>query len=414
MKLCFFTYDKPNYHAGPVVNLRRILPRLRQRGVDVSCLVIHRGSHSPCAGYLREQGVDCRVLRWQNVTRRHIRWIFEQLASIQPEVFIPNVSVPACYAARWARESGMVTVAACRSDTAFHWQLMDQFVLGEEAWRVSGLICVSTELQDRVRARGKTTTPIAVIPSGVPIPPHPVSSHRPLQIVYVGRIQEEQKQITAVLRTMLDVLARLPDATATIIGSGASLAACRQMANQSESADRVRFLNGVAPEQISQTLGTASVALLLSDYEGTPGALMDAMAAGLVPVTRRTPGGVLELVKDNHTGVIVDTTLKDPVGIQSATTALVQLANDYERWNRLSQNARDHVVLNYSVDSCVDRWIAFSQELARKQTQPRRTFHPPRRISLPPVWHSFVREDVRWWNIYRRSKGLLGRALGLS
>ena len=120
MKICFFTYDKPGEHAGPVVNLRRLLPRLKEQGADASCLVIHRGSSSPCSSYLREQGVECHVLRWKNVTRHHIGWIFDRLERIQPDVFVPNASVPACYAARWARDAGIPTVAAFRGDNAFY------------------------------------------------------------------------------------------------------------------------------------------------------------------------------------------------------------------------------------------------------------------------------------------------------
>jgi glycosyltransferase involved in cell wall biosynthesis len=54
-----------------------------------------------------------------------------------------------------------------------------------------------------------------------------------------------------------------------------------------------------------QQLIEHNILILLSDYEGTPGAVMDGMACGLVPVCTDISGGVQELVIPDQTGLLV-------------------------------------------------------------------------------------------------------------
>lgn len=49
--------------------------------------------------------------------------------------------------------------------------------------------------------------------------------------------------------------------------------------------ETLNYFSGTVPfEQLRSYLANSHVLILSSDYEGTPGAVMDAMACGLVPV----------------------------------------------------------------------------------------------------------------------------------
>ena len=401
MKVCFFAYDKPGYRGGPIVNIRRLVPALAEIGVSASVVIIHRGSHSPCADALRELGFECRTIRWRNSTEQHVRWILDTVQDLDPDVFVPNMSVPACYAARWIRDSGVPTVVACRGDNDFHWALMDRFVLGDQQWRTSGLMCVSEELKQTVLARNHTDCKIAVIPSGVPIPDQPVARHSPMRIAFVGRIRQEQKQIHHVIDCLCQVLNRLPDASAVVIGDGPERKLCEATVASQGLLERIEFRGAVLPTEITDELKGCSVVLLMSTYEGTPGALMDAMAAGVVPVARGCPGGVTELVTSGVHGVIVSEE------VRNAVDAIVSLSKDEDRWNQISTNARQRIQEHYSLAQSAAKWKSLCAELMAENLVSRH-WRIPDRFDLPAVLPAFVKEDVRWWNVYRRLKGFAG------
>ncbi|MCG8652735.1 MAG: glycosyltransferase family 4 protein, partial [Pirellulales bacterium] len=353
--------------------------------------------------FLQEAGVECRTMRWANSTTRHVRWILQEVARIDPDVFVANMSVPACFAARWIRDAGVPTVAACRADNAFYRTLIDQFVNGPLQWRVSGLLCVSEELKQRVVQQGATSLPIAVIPSGVPIAPQANAGFDPFRLAYVGRLQQEQKRIGLVMEALLETLERLPQATGLVVGSGPEAKAIERLAQDRGLADRINFRGGVPCEQMADVLKDSSVIFLLSDYEGTPGALMDAMAAGVVPVCRTIPGGVRELVQHRSNGWVVGDTASD------AVAGALELAQDHALWKRLSQQARQTIDQRYSLEKSVLAWEEFCRQLCRDTTK--QSFTLPQRLDLPAVQRAFAREDVRWWNVYRRVKGWAGRWL---
>jgi hypothetical protein len=92
------------------------------------------------------------------------------------------------------------------------------------------------------------------------------------------------------------------------------------------------------------------VFVLLSDYEGMPVALMEAMACGLVPVCLWEPSGVAELVQHDINGLVVHDRGDGFVA------AISRLANEAGLWERLSRRAQETIREKYSVDVEFRRW----------------------------------------------------------
>lgn len=88
--------------------------------------------------------------------------------------------------------------------------------------------------------------------------------------------------------------------------------------------------------------------LLMSDFEGLPVALLEAMAAGVV---RAIDSGIPELVHHEHTGLLVP---NDPI---AAASALVRLSEDPGLWQHCSEQARALMQSHYSADHCIERWL---------------------------------------------------------
>jgi glycosyltransferase involved in cell wall biosynthesis len=103
-----------------------------------------------------------------------------------------------------------------------------------------------------------------------------------------------------------------------LAGDGSLREAAERRAAEREVGARVHFL-GVQAE-IADVLAASDLFALSSDWEGTPLAVMEAMAAGL-PVVATAVGGVPELVSDGETGLL------SPAGdMQAFAGALSRLA----------------------------------------------------------------------------------------
>jgi glycosyltransferase involved in cell wall biosynthesis len=334
-----------------------------------------------------------------------IHWIHEVIEDIQPDVFVPNLSVQGWYAARWVRLCGIPTVACHRSDDEFHWAMVDQFVLGEGSWAVSGLVCVAQDLCRRVSARHPRHTQLEVIPSGVPMPELVAEPDGPIRLVYVGRLVQKQKRICEVASAICRAVVEIPGTEAVLIGEGSDRPLAESVIAQYDLAGRVKILGGVPPDLLHKVLRQSNVLVLLSDYEGTPGSLMDGMCCGLVPVCLDITGGVRELVLHEQTGLLV----ADRNG--GFVEAIRRLSADPGLRRQLAFAARLHIEKTYSLALTADRWESFLTRLVQ-QEGPKRRFQPPVSLDLPAVVPGLSREDVRAALLANRHRSLIRRVGG--
>jgi glycosyltransferase involved in cell wall biosynthesis len=388
----FCAYDHAQYIGGPNAWLRRLLPDLKKNAVDVEVLCITRSDPDACPTVvaLKKAGVACTCLLGHGVaTEQRVGWILDALADSPPDVFVPNLMVPAFYAARWVRAAGIPTVGVLHSDDAFHEAVLDEFVWGNPAYSLAALVCVSEYLAGRVRARSHGATLIRTIPCGVPVPEHTAHlADGPLRLVYTGRFSERQKRITEVVRAFCRAVREVPGTEAYLYGSGLDQAAAEAVLSREGQGLPVFIKGPVDSAVIQNELLACHVCVLLSDYEGLPISLMEAMACGLVPVCLRTQSGVPELVIDGATGLLVDDRQ------DCFADAVRRLRNDRMLWQQLSGAARAKVLSAYAHPGCLQRWLQLLHELAMAGNA-RAPVRVPQRISLPPVRPGLAREDTR-------------------
>lgn len=410
LKVTFCIYDKPDSVGGPVTWVQRLLPALREHGIEARCLfLLHWGNTGPALSALGGQGFDCQAVLAHERTEDRVRWILDRLREDPPDVFVPNLVVAGYFAARWAREAGIPTVGVLHSDDDFYRGLQSEFVFGSEAFRVSAVVCVSRELEREVLARGPTGPLVRRIPYGVPVPPTKVErSPARLRIAFVGRLADEQKRISDVTSVLCKSVREVPGTEAVIYGDGPDRAAVeRILATEGRGLD-VRLDGRVAGEEIQQRLLVCDAIVLLSDYEGLPIALMEAMACGCVPVCLRIRSGIPELVEDGVTGLLVDDRGEDFV------RAIRRLRDDPGLWQGLSDAARASVAASFSNTQSAAQWAGLLHDL-RAASGAQRTIQVPRRLGLPLVNPCLASADVRKTvppipvRIYRRGRMLAGR-----
>lgn len=179
----------------------------------------------------------------------------------------------------------------------------------------------------------------------------------PLRLLYMGRLVRT-KGLFEILEA-LRLLRRCGVATHLVIaGSGPDEQALRRSACALGVQDIANFAGAAFGERKMQLLTEAEV-LLLPTYhlEGLPYALLEAMAAGLVPIVTRI-GAIPDVVQEGVHGVFVPP--RDP---QALARAIQSLAADRALLERLSAASRQCVATSYSVERLASDFTALYRAL---------------------------------------------------
>jgi len=108
---------------------------------------------------------------------------------------------------------------------------------------------------------------------------------------------------------------------------------------------RIRLLGRLPRERILEQLSRTTFFALLSDFEGLPLSLVEAMAVGCVPIVAEMPSGIPELVTSGHDGVIVNGRDYD-----AWAELFVELWKDDTRLAAMSRNARTTVRETFTIE----------------------------------------------------------------
>ena len=177
------------------------------------------------------------------------------------------------------------------------------------------------------------------------------------------------------MRAFINLCDRMPDIQFALVGDGPEKETCQRMVRDAGLEQRISFTGLLLGDEYKQELMRHHAIVLLSDYEGLPGSIMDGMSCGLIPICNGF-AGANELIADGENGYIVG----DRNG--SFYHVVEQLYHNRELRRGLSARARQQIVRNFSIDSSVARWVSFIDE-CRSATGEKLTFHCPSRIRLP-------------------------------
>jgi glycosyltransferase involved in cell wall biosynthesis len=175
------------------------------------------------------------------------------------------------------------------------------------------LTVVSSAMKTKASRLGlKAEHDTAVIPMGVDSydifkPPGPEIERRGL--LFVGRLVDK-KGIEYLLQAMPTVLAAFPDETLTIIGDGPLKEQLEELCKNTGIERQVKFLGPVVNEEIPVFLQHSAVTVFPSivtdsgDQEGTPVAIMEALACECATVVSDYPGA-RDIISHGETGLLV-------------------------------------------------------------------------------------------------------------
>lgn len=336
--------------------------------------------------FLKAAGFDVKTTLFAD-TASNVRWLLTQAKDDPPNVFIANHVVPALHAAKYFRRWGVPTIGIIRSDDAFYRAIGKVFLNGAKASRVSAFVCVSSWMSEYLMSTNIGSTIITRIPSGTPLPASfvapPTSAFR---ITYVGRFVEEQKRVSEVTLAFCRAVTEISGVEAFLIGEGPSRVSIDNII-LNHGTEKVQILGHMSASAVQKHLLESHVIVLMSDYEGTPTAIMEGMACGCVPVCLDIRSGIPELVVHGSTGLIIDDRG------DSFISAIKRLKANPDLWLNLSRSARAHIQNGFTVDWAAKEWTKLLASLGASVKVDAKKV--PASLVFPKVHPDLAHQDIR-------------------
>jgi hypothetical protein len=299
------TDTRPVLVVGPhSVHVRRFVAGLCEAGRDV-VLVTNASEPLLSHGRLREQvHLSLRVLAWR--TPAHLRALIERW---QPAVVhVHQADATAWHAVRAARPTGVPVVLTLWGSDVLSlphrgwWQraMVRQALQGASAWTADAQVL----LRAAQAIAGADAPPWrAWIPLGIDPPPDVGAVVRERRILSC-RLHKPLYRIDAIVRAFAQAAPQLPGWVLEVAAAGEQTPALRALAQALGVADRVEFTGMLAAPQLAQAYRRSALFVSVPESDGTSVSLLEAMAAGCLPVLADLPAN-REWARDGENGLIV-------------------------------------------------------------------------------------------------------------
>lgn len=168
-----------------------------------------------------------------------------------------------------------------------------------------------------------------------------------VRILFVGRLSK-QKNPALLLKSMGNLPGNLRNnIELTIVGDGPDKIKVVNIIKKTKMLPNVEIISDVKPAKVYEYLNKSDIFALITNWEGFPYTVLEAMSAGL-PVIASDVGGISEAVSA-ETGILVK---NDAVQIKEA---IVKLAGDKELRNRLGKRGREIVAQKFSLEKMLNK-----------------------------------------------------------
>lgn len=326
-----------------------------------------------------------------------IRGLLQQISAVQPHLIHAHSAVAGVV----ARIAGKISqTPVVYTVHGFGFKPQAPRLIRWNAWLAESsmaawtthMICVSSFEKD--------------LSASLPMDPHRVSVvHNCIgDVPWLSQADQEPASIVMVARLaapkrpdlLIDALAPLASQglhpTTTLLGSGPDQQSLQQQAAALEL-PHIHFMGDVhnVPEQLAQH----QIFVLLSDHEGLPMSILEAMRAGMAILASRLPG-IGELIEHEQNGLLVD---NDPNAI---TQQLQRLLQDPQLRQHLGQNARERYNAQFKPQAMASQVLDIYREAPLLRT-----------ASLPMMRPSPYKKQLASQQAHRQRTHLVWSILGL-
>lgn len=127
--------------------------------------------------------------------------------------------------------------------------------------------------------------------------------HNPIRILYVGRLSQA-KNVDTVLKSVRNLLTEGIKTETKIIGQGDQLEFLQKLTDDLLIKDNIEFLGGIAFEEVLKYYEWADILVLVSETEGWPKAITEAMAFGVVCIGSNR--GLVPQILGDGRGIVIE------------------------------------------------------------------------------------------------------------
>jgi glycosyltransferase involved in cell wall biosynthesis len=332
MKVLVLTTSYPRFEGDPAGNfVGEAVARLRERGVDVDVVSPATFRHfgiaygSGVVGNLRRQPWRAALLPAMLASFRRAARQRARDADLIHAHWLPAGAIAATCGRPFVVQLWGTDVELARRARTLARAVLRRARLA---------ICPSNALAEAARELGASE--VRVIPSGVEVPPQVGEEAEPPEVLFAGRLSRE--------KGILELVEAAQGMKLVVAGDG-------------PLRDRVPGALGFVPHHaLGPLYERASVVACPSHREGFGVVCAEAMAYGR-PVVAGAVGGLLDLVVDGETGLLVP-----PRDVGALRAALERLLGDADLRRRLGAAARERIRQHFAWPAVTDATVAAYEE----------------------------------------------------
>ena len=237
---------------------------------------------------------------------------------------------------------------------------INNYLLRSSAFKASRVVTFS-EFSRKLVVKGlgkKRAKNVGVIPPGVDPSWFDVTrqAEGSKDLVFWGRMENE-KGISELLRTMKEVLGRMPDVRLHLIGEGNMTESYRSQAQELMVLDNVVFHGRMDMDAIQKLINKCAMGVFPSRIESFGLSMAEAMAAGL-PIIANRVGALPEFIEDGVTGTLVP-----PGNVPALYRAILEKLENPQQAERLADAGREVVRQRFSWDKAAGKLTELYQSV---------------------------------------------------
>ena len=376
---------------------------LVRRGWTAS-VVTQPGPDHTLLDILERNGVDIQAHLWRggHLPEERARLLADWVNSRETNVYIVSTSPDVGWLALPLLATSVVTVSVAHNDISAYYEPLTHYYPF-----IDVAVGVSAEIHRKIIAGGTPSERVRQIPYGVAsLSKSDIEdrcsqsrdSRLPLNIGYIGRVVQEQKRVMELVPLAEHLKRRGVLFQLHIVGDGSERAQLSETFAASGAADCVKFWGWQPRERVKDLLRQMDVFLLMSDYEGLPVALLEAMGQGLAPVVSRIASGNTEIIRNEENGYLVE--VGDIEGFVGRLEHLAGNTSSLRKIQRMAWDTSQEFDISRMVDSYLEcfadaRAARFSQDYRRRTGG---SYPPmPSCVSRYPFWLRKIKYQLRSW-----------------
>jgi len=173
-------------------------------------------------------------------------------------------------------------------------------------------------------------------------------------VLYIGRLNEYKN-----LDNLIEAFTYLKDFSLGIIGKGELEKELKEKVKELNLQSRVRFLGTIPNFKLPEIINQHEIFILVSNMEGNPKVLLEAMSCGIACIGSNIPG-INQIINHKNNGYLTGLDSK------SISEAIKFVSENVELMKSIGKNARDDIINHNTLGKILEQEIDIYKTILKK------------------------------------------------